>query len=284
MKYISKIFLALMILSAASCSEKRHNYIVLIDNSKSITESLWEKYISQIQNTILNNMRSKDKLTIQFIDECSMIKSERIFSVNLAEINFTYPGDGKLHEEDSVKARLNRFLNDSINPAIQQILTAKRDERKNCGKYTDILNAINESKSLFTSEKSFSSTFDKVSNDAQDKDNYEYTTCLIIFSDMINEDAGRQYDFTNMGTMNKTQISKIAKDLQSAQAIPNLNGVEVFVYGATSGKNIGVYSNQQVENIKTFWLQYFEYAGAKLKAYGYDTETEIQQYVSNNTE
>ncbi len=78
------------LLILAGCNtEKRKNFIVLVDNSTSVPEDVMQRYITTIQETILPNMGEKDKLTLQFIDACSQNKAERIYSFNLAEMEFS---------------------------------------------------------------------------------------------------------------------------------------------------------------------------------------------------
>lgn len=283
MKLLLQLLIVISFLSLISCSSKRNNYVLLIDNSKSISYELLEKYISLIQNIVLANMGCKDRITIQFIDECSVTKSERIFTVDFATMDFTNGADGKIHEDDSSKLRFIRILKDSIKPTLRNILLAKRKERQGCGNYTDILSAINTSKTLITSEKSYSSNLDQVKNNAEGKDNYEYCNSLIILSDMVNEDVQGKYDFRKMGQMDDSDISKRISELQASKKIPDLKNVKVFVYGATSTKESGALANKQIENIKSFWQQYFIYANADIQAYGYDSESEIKQSMVNNS-
>lgn len=273
----------MVILVNASCTTKRNNFVILIDNSKSITEALLDGYISMIQSAVMDNMRIDDRMTISFIDECSLSKAERIFTVDFSKMKFTNPLDGKMNEEDSIKARFNRVLNDSIKPALRTALLAKRAERRNeCGNYTDIINAIKETKSLITSEKNFSTEFDKINNEAGGEESFKYENFLIVFSDMINEDRNKLCDFTTMGKLSAAQVNEKLNQLEIDNKIPNLKDVNVLVHGATSSKEAGRFQNEQIANIRLFWEQYFEKSGAKLKAYGYDTENEFRSILTSN--
>ncbi len=283
MKTSSLILLFLIALCFTSCTEQRTNYIILLDNSNSIPNDLWNKYLSVIEKTVLHNLCNKDKLTIEFIDECSMTKAQRIYTLDLSQINFSNLSDGQIAKDDSVKVRLTRFLDDSIAPALKDSLYEERAQRKVCANYTDILNAIHESTSLLMPNKNFSSSFNEVTNSAVGKHNYIYTNSIIIFSDMVNEDAEHKYDFTRMATVPNNDIDKKVEELHDFQAIPNLTGVQVFVYGATASQT-GIHADQQIENIQYFWQQYFKNAGAELKAYGYDTQNELQEYVSSDSQ
>ncbi|MFN8323989.1 MAG: hypothetical protein U0T74_15095 [Chitinophagales bacterium] len=107
------IFSALLFMSSCT-STKRHNYILLIDNSKTISETTLNKYISIMQQTILPNMGRYDRLTIQFIDECSMTQAERVFTLDLASMQFANKADGMNNAADSTKARMKDFMTDSF--------------------------------------------------------------------------------------------------------------------------------------------------------------------------
>lgn len=275
------ILSALLFMSSCTSSTKRHNYILLIDNSKTISETTLNKYISIMQQTILPNMSRYDRLTIQFIDECSMTQAERVFTLDLATIEFANKTDGLNNAADSTKARMKRFMADSIERILKTTILAKRQERKNCGNFTDIINALNEASALITQEKSYTSTKDKISNDAQGKKNYEYENCIIIFSDMINENREKTFDFTQFGKYNEEKINNKLEELRKLNKIPDLSGCCILIYGATSTTEAGTYANKQIENCKIFWENFFHESGAQLKGYGYDSRKEITDYMAS---
>lgn len=279
-KELTIILSALLFMSSCTSSIKRHNYILLIDNSRTISESTLNKYISIMQQTILPNMGRFDRLTIQFIDECSMTQPERVFTLDLATIQFSERADGMNNATDSSKARMKRFLTDSIETILKTTILKKREERKNCGNFTDIINALNEASALITHEKSYTSTTDKISNDAQGKKNYEYENCIIIFSDMVNENRERTFDFTQFGKYNETKINNKLEELRKLNKIPDLSGCNILIYGATSTIEAGTYANKQIENCKTFWQNFFYESGAELKGYAYDSRKEITDYMA----
>ena len=280
-----KLKLAIIIMSAlvfmTSCdSPIRRNYILQIDNSRTISESMLNNYISIILQTILPRMGRYDRLTVQFIDECSITKAERIFSLDLATMKFTNKTDGMNNEEDFTKARMKKFLTDSIQTILKTTILEKREERKDCGYYTDIINALNEATSLITHEKSFKSKEDKILNGVQDKENYEYENCIIIFSDMVNENREKTFDFTEFGKYNEEKINNKLEALRRLNKIPDLSGCKILIYGATSTVT-GIYANKQIENCKTFWQNFFHESGAELKGYAYDSKKEISEYMAS---
>lgn len=282
MKKIIVILSCTLLMLAGCDSTKRKNFIVLIDNSASVPEEIIQRYVSTLQETILPNMGEKDKLTVQFVDACSQNKAERIYSFDLAELDFTNNRDGVNHAADSSRARLRHYLLENVKDEIAKIIIAKRNERKGCGNYTDIINALDEAKSLVENKKNYTSKTDKMLNDAQGDENYEYETCIVIFSDMVNENAARTFDFTAFGRLKEEDVNRKVTELKEMNKIPDLNGVKILVYGATSTKEAGAFAGRQIENVKLFWDLFFQSAGAALKGYGYDTQMELKEYLVTN--
>ena len=280
MKKITLILMSCTLLILAGCStEKRKNFVILVDNSTSVPEDVMQRYIATILKTILPNMGEKDKLTLQFIDAYSHNKAERIYNFDLAEMDFTNRMDGVNHAVDSSSARLRRYLLQTVKDELANTIIAKRQERKHCGNYTDIVNALNEAKSLVENGKNYTSKTDKLLNDAQGNNNYEYETCIVIFSDMVNENIERTFDFTSFGRLKNEDVNKKVTELKELNKIPDLQGVKVLVYGATSTKEAGAFASRQIENVKLFWEIFFHSTGADLKGYGYDTDLELKKYM-----
>lgn len=268
-----------LIVFSGCYTEKRKNCIILVDNSTSVSNYVFQQYITTIKEIILPNVGEKDKLTVLFIDACSQNKAERIYSLNLADMDFRNKLDGVNNAADSNSKRKINYISHTVKEELSQIIMLKRQERINCGEYTDIVNAVNESKSLVEKGKSFTSNINKLWNNLKGKDNYEYETCIIIFSDMINENASRTYDFTFFGKLKEKEVNAKVNEMKDACKIPDLHGVKVLICGATNSKDAGVFSDQQIENIKLFWTLFFQSSGADLIGYGYDTKIEIKQYL-----
>ena len=280
MKQITLLLLSILVTLTGCDTTKRKNFVVLIDNSTSVPEQVMQRYITNIQETILPNMGAKDKLIVQFIDGCSQDRAERIYSFDLAEMDFTNKADGANHQADSSRARLKRYLSVTVKDDIAKTILAKRKERKDCGGYTDIINALNEAKKLVESKKNFSSTTDKIMNDANGDENFEYETCIVLFSDMVNENKERTFDFTGFGRLKEDDVNKKVLELKDLNKIPDLAGVKILVYGATSTKEEGAFAGKQIENVKLFWDLFFQSAGADIKGYGYDTQLELKNYLA----
>ena len=287
MKTLVIILFAALTLLASCGSTKRNNFIVLIDNSLTVSESIFERYIQTIQQSIIARLGNKDRLTVQFIDGCSQSMAERIYSIDLAAMDFSSDADGINNKEDSAAVRLKRFVTDSVMSEIRRVVLAKRKERNSdiknkCSQFTDIIGAMNEAKSLIDKKKNYTSTKDKILNDADGKDSYEYVTSIIIFSDMVNENIERTFDFTQMGKLKADGVEKKVHELKDIDKIPDLANINVVAYGATSTKEAGPFANKQIENVKLFWELFFQSAGADLKGYGYDTDAEIKSLLADN--
>ena len=138
---------------------------------------------------------------------------------------------------------------------------------------------LNEAKKLVESKKNFSSTTDKILNDANGDESFEYETCIVLFSDMVNENKERTFDFTSFGKLKDDVVNKKVLELKHLNKIPDLAGVKILVYGATSTKEAGAFAGKQIENVKLFWDLFFQSAGADIKGYGYDTQIELKNYI-----
>jgi hypothetical protein len=284
MKTLTIVLFTALALLASCGSLKRNNFIVLVDNSLTVPETVFERYIQTIQQSIIAKLGSKDRLTVQFIDGCSQSMAERVYSIDLAAMDFSSDADGINYKEDSAAARLKRFVTDSVVSEIRRVILAKRKERNSnvknkCSQFTDIIGALNEAKSLIDKKKNYSNSKDKILNDADGKDSYEYVTSIIIFSDMVNENSERTFDFTQMGKLKSDGVEKKVQELKDNDKVPDLANINVVAYGATSTKEAGPFANKQIENVKLFWELFFKSAGADLKGYGYDTNAEIKGLV-----
>lgn len=280
------LFFALAFLSSCG-STKRNNFLILIANSLTVPDNVFEKYVQTIQQSIVAKVGSKDRLTLQFIDGCSQSMAERIYSIDLATMDFSNDADGINYKEDSSAARLKRFVTDSVVSELKRVILAKRKERNSnpqnkCSQFTDIIGALNEATSLVEKKRNYNSTKDKVLNEADGNENYDYITSIIIFSDMVNENSERTFNFTQMGKMKIDAVEKKVQELKDMDKIPDLEKINIVVFGATSTKESGAFANKQIENVKLFWQLFFQSAGADVKGYGYDTDAEIKDLVAQN--
>jgi hypothetical protein len=281
MKKLAILIFCLCITLCNSCTTtKRKNYIILLDNSTSISKELFDKYIAVLQKNILYHLGPQDRLTIIFVDESSQIRAERIFFIDMAQTNFTNKNDGINNEADSNKQRMTHFINDSLIKNVNQIVFQKRIERQDCGQFTDILSALQEATNLIKNKASFKTKTDQALNDASGTDNYEYENCIVLFSDMVNENALKTFDFRPFAGYTAQQVDEKFEAISKANMVAELSNCKVIVYGATATKEAGANANTQIEHIRTLWKQYFKSAGAQLIGYGYDTGNEILEYAN----
>ena len=281
MKTFSSILLICVLLTLTGCNYgKRFNYILLLDNSKSISEQLMKHYLDIIVNTVIPNMGRYDRLTLQFIDECAMTKAERVYSVDLDKLDFSDAKAGLNHKEESIKAKLHRYLTDSVKTIIATEIYKKREQRQDCGNYTDIINTLNEAATLITHEKNFASQYDMAQNSAKGIENYKYENIILIFSDMVQENRDQAMDFTQMGRMNMEQVYQKIEDIRNLNKIPDLSGCKLFIYGTTSSGKVGPFANKQIENVRLFWETYFKDSNAELQAYSFDCKKEITEFMT----
>lgn len=273
-------FLMFSTLLMGGCqTSKRMNFILVFDNSSSVPPEVSERYIAMFKETILPELKAKDKLSLLFADGCSENKGERIYDLDLAEMDFSNKRDGINHAADSAKARLRRYLFNKAQSDISRAVQEKRNQRVACAEFTDILSTLLHSEALVIDRSAKTNKFSALINNISGTENYEYETCIIIFSDMINENMAKTYDFTQFATPGHEDVAAKLKSLVVAKKLPDLSGVKVLVYGATSPLKDAGLAEFQNENVKLFWKGYFDSCGARLVGYGYDTKIEMKNFL-----
>jgi len=90
---------------------------------------------------------------------------------------------------------------------------------------------------------------------------------LVVFSDMIEQSS--RYDFTRENLTGK-RIQEIIQTLKRQKQLPNLQGVKVWVAGATAAAKGGL-NPKKIYQIQDFWLAYFAACGADLTKERYFT-------------
>jgi hypothetical protein len=272
--------LVLSISLLAGCINKRHNYIGVLDRTISISPQTQAEFLQHIQRDVLQKMHDQDKFTLIFVDECSGSKADRVYTLDLAAKDFSQKSDGANNAEENARIRLRRFLMDTATREIAQAIQTESVKRQGCSVYTDIVNVMDMAGELVEHKKGFHSDGDKALNAVNGKDNYTYENSILLYSDMINENASHTLDFTKMPYMSKDEVDKKLKWCLNHAELPDLSGVKVFVYGATSYHVPERYADVEIQNIKQFWTGYFQAVHADLIAYGYDTGSEIRAYTS----
>ena len=90
---------------------------------------------------------------------------------------------------------------------------------------------------------------------------------LVVFSDMIEQSS--RYDFARENLTEK-RIQEIIQTLKKQKQLPNLQGVKVWVAGATAAVKGGL-NPKKIYQIQDFWLAYFAACGADLTKERYST-------------
>lgn len=153
----------------------------------------------------------------------------------------------------------NRFVDNPLTHKRKMqkaIETAKEKAKKLILEYppapmTDLLNAFQAADKVFNGEKCKA---------ARHK-------ILVVFSDMIEQ--SKHYDFVRERLTEK-RIQEIIDTLKKKNQLPNLQGVKVWVAGATAAVK-GSLNPQKIYQIESFWLRYFQACGADLAKERYST-------------
>ncbi len=112
--------------------------------------------------------------------------------------------------------------------------------QKNGTPRTEILNSLNIAETIFHKEKR-----EKI---------------LVLLSDMIQD--SREHDFSSTKITND-YIDKVIRYRQKKNLIPKLNGVKVYVAGASG------FDSHKYRTIEKFWSRYFKRAGADYSHHRY---------------
>lgn len=83
---------------------------------------------------------------------------------------------------------------------------------------------------------------------------------LVVFSDMIEQSP--RYDFSGE-RLTERRAEDIIQQERNAGRLPQLQGVKVWVAGATASARGGL-SPQRIHDIQAFWIRYFKACGADL--------------------
>jgi hypothetical protein len=277
MKNITTIILLAFCMCIVACTKtNRTNHVVAIDNSQSVPEKTIMEYIIMIERIIVK-MGGEDMLTVLVVDGCSQSQAERIFSLDMAKMDFTNREDGINNSADSVNQRRQRFKAAQL-IEFRKVIMSKRAERKQCRRLTDIIGSLFAVEKLVYNRGSYSSDREQVLNTLMGEENFQYSNSLYILSDMIHEGSDG-LNFELFAWKGEADVLAIATNLQQTNKVPSLTNVDVFVSGATSSPYAGAYGNQQIKNVTLFWTKFIKDSGANLKAYGYDTRLEIERYL-----
>lgn len=274
MKKYFKLSVCLSIIFLYGCTgqvKQRRNIVCLIDYSGTVSNETLSSYANVISNDVFQTLGESDKFLLMPIDEGAKTEAVLLSYYDLKEQSFSLQTDGVTHKQDSVQHRLSFFLTSKSDSINNQII-AQKNIRKKYTNYTDIINAIEQLPNKLDKNETISN-WAKIWNELAGKTTYDVENIVIICSDMIHE--SKEFNFNQHPTYTKEEFDQIIDQLKSANRLPSLDGVTVFVHGRT-GRN-----NLQTDNIEYFWKRYFNEAKANLKSYDYDTHYAILDYLKH---
>jgi hypothetical protein len=272
MKCIGIVLAIVCAVAVTGCDTGTHqrlNCICLIDYSGSLPDQTLRRYVEIISSDVLKHMGEWDRLVVLPIDEGAKTEAVTLVNEDFADNRFTYPSDGYAHAKDSLVMRLRHYA-DRNGPKVASELLREKDLRTRYTYYSDIFSALEQASGLLERPQP-DSFWPRVGRFITGKKKIESTNVIIVFSDMIQESS--ECSFAGPEGCTPEAGHAILEKLKSWNRIPDLQGCTVFVNGRT-GKN-----NLQVENNKSFWLQYFKEAHAELAAYDYDSGTQITPFL-----
>ena len=264
--------IACSLLLLAGCNtgtRSRLNCICLIDYSGSLSPETLHQYVQLISRDVLSRLKENDRLVVLPIDEGAKTKAVKLVYDDFSEKKFSYYTDGYAHAKDSLDLRLRNYSGTEGRIMAVKLLHEK-DQREKYTYQTDLFAALEQAAELV--ERDAPETFwGSVERFVTGKKKIASTNMIIIFSDMLQESS--EVSFADSQGCTAEQAGILFARLRSANRIPDLHGCRVFVNGRT-GK-----TNEQVDNIRNFWSEYFKEAGVDLMAYDYDAGPQIVSYL-----
>lgn len=265
-----QLFLSLLLLSCTGQKKERRNIICLIDYSGTISKDVLNCYATIISKDVFLTLGPSDKFVLMPIDEGAKIQDTNLDYLDLKDLKFEKQSDGVTHKLDSIKHRLLNYFSERSDTIYKNILQQKELRRKFTN-YTDIINALEQIPSKLERNETVS-TMAGIWNEVSGSTTFLTSNVLVICSDMIHESL--EFNFNKKPTITQADADHILQQLGNANRIPNLEGLKVFINGRT-GRN-----NNQIDNIKYFWENYFKAAKAEIKAYDYDIHNLIKEYLN----
>lgn len=210
--------------------------LILYDLSASTQNGSRESYAEQ-SKMICEDLDAGDELICEAITDKS-IREKAPIAKMVSEPPHTTTTN-KFGEEKQLKEAEIKFQA-GLSDAINNILSALADTTKTFPK-TDIFSAAKQAETVF---KVFP-------NDKK---------VLVIMSDMLEYDG--KFNFEKSAPDEK-KTKAILDELTKLGAMPNLQGVEIYISGADATNNTAFYG------VRDFWKAFFTQAGAHLKDENY---------------
>lgn len=234
---MNKIVIFTFLLLSMSCQKKDNSKLVFIlfDLSGSTkVEKVREKYFNNFQK-IFEEIKGGDRLIIDFISENPLAQASFPVNYQLEKKDF-------LDENIIMDTKKRLYLQQEIDSVVHKILFDSTRKVMT----TKIFEATQLAERIFKK--------------------YPYPDkYLILFSDMVQESDNYNFVKQNLTSDNR---KKIIDQLRKEGNIPKLPMVNVYVIGAASGV-FNKLSRNKYNQIRNFWIEYFNECGATLKPENY---------------
>lgn len=243
MRTVLFILISTLVLAAVnSCDNKPIDqgngkiFLILFDLSQSVKDPGTLEGFKSNFKTIVSKIKPGDVIVSGFITESSI--SEPALPINFKVPKYESKTDNDLYAKADAGAFQKRLtiVKDSLVKVTDSLLKLSRKVMQ-----TDIFS------SLLLAEKIFNSY-------------PEHEKVLIVMSDMVECSAKINFDHE---ILNDKRIDEIIETRQVNNELPNLQGVKIYITGASAE------SPERFNQIQNFWIKYFLTCKAKIDKTNY---------------
>lgn len=242
----------------ASCTHKKVakedlalNIICLVDFSKSIPAGTMNWYKQTIENNILINLQTSDRITVLPIDRGSETAAREILSADLYEFasGIKVDADNKMQEAEKREQAFADYINNKLVPSLNNGFDSFRISRQNMSDETDIIGALGVAGKYFR-------------NDMRN--------VIVVFSDMI------QYS-DELKISKRETADKIESKCVNI-SIPEIKNGEVLIL---TGEQPAI-SSVQMNEVRSFWTNFLQKQNVQLIGYGSGELVDLNRLVASN--
>ena len=208
--------------------KKSRAIVVFVDMSGSTNKARRTVYRNALDK-VRENLQAGDRIVIGTITGRSYIDFRPVVDAEIPKQSIWV--NRITYEQEQAKAQK------TIETEVNSLLSRKRGTA-----HTEIINSLNIADKIFHTEKR--------------------QKILIILSDMIQD--SREYNFER-SSVTDSYTARIIRERKKQNLIPKLEGVKVYVAGASAA------NSKKFHSIEKFWNQYFMACGAdfSLRRYGH---------------
>jgi hypothetical protein len=200
--------------------------LVFVDMSGSTNVARRTVYKNAFEK-IYQNLQQGDRIIVGTITDRSYIDFKPVVDVEIPKQSIWV---NRISFEQNLSG-----TKDKIRKQVDNLMSRKKGTPR-----TEILNSLNIADTIFHNEKR--------------------KKVLVIFSDMIQDSKEYNFDRTKVTDAYTADIIKYRK---KNKLIPNLNGVKVYVAGASADEA------RKFRSIERFWNNYFKVSGADYSTHRY---------------